>query len=312
MMMSDSFAVMIIVATIASGIRLATPFLLASLGEALGQRSGVLNLGVDGVMLLGAFGAYYTVLQSNNLYYGLLVGIAIGLLIGVFYAFITLNLQAEQGVSGIGIYLFGLGMSDLLFQKFVGTPRPILPFMPLDIPVLSGLPVVGEMLFQHSIIVYIAFGLVPVMSFVLYRTTYGLNIRAIGENPEAADSLGVSVMATRYSAIIIGNGLAGLAGAALAIELGIFQQNLTNAMGFIAIALVYFGAWSPKGVMIGSLVFGLVQAIVLQCKTFGVIPRSASDLAAMAPAIITILALVVVAKRFKQPSALTKPYVRGG
>ncbi len=310
--MNDSFAVMIIVATIASGIRLATPFLLASLGEALGQRSGVLNLGVDGVMLLGAFGAYYTVLQTNNLYYGLLVGIGLGLIIGLFYAFITLNLHAEQGVSGIGIYLFGLGMSDLLFQKFVGTPRPILPFMPLDIPVLSGLPVVGEMLFQHSIIVYIAFGLVPIMSFVLHRTTYGLNIRAIGENPEAADSLGVSVMATRYSAIMIGNGLAGLAGAALAIELGIFQQNLTNAMGFIAIALVYFGAWSPKGVMIGSLVFGLVQAIVLQCKTFGVIPRSASDLAAMAPAIITILALVIVAKRFKQPAALTKPYVRGG
>ncbi len=310
--MSDSFAVMIVVATIASGIRLATPFLLASLGEALGQRSGVLNLGVDGVMLLGAFSAYYTVLQTNNLYYGLLVGIVVGLASGIFYGFITLNLQAEQGVSGIGIYLFGLGMSDLLFQKFVGTPRPILPFMPLDIPVLSGLPIVGEMLFQHSIIVYIAFGLVPLMSFVLYRTTYGLNIRAIGENPEAADSLGVSVMATRYSAIIVGNGLAGLAGAALAIELGIFQQNLTNAMGFIAIALVYFGAWSPKGVMIGSLVFGMVQSIVLQCKTFGVIPRSASDLAAMAPAIITILALVIVAKRFKQPSALTKPYVRGG
>jgi simple sugar transport system permease protein len=310
--MSDSFAVMIIVATIASGIRLATPFLLASLGEALGQRSGVLNLGVDGVMLLGAFGAYYTVLQTNNLYLGLLVGIGLGLFLGLFYAFITLNLQAEQGVSGIGIYLFGLGMSDLLFQRLVGTPRPILPFMPLEIPVLSGLPIVGEMLFQHSIIVYIAFALVPIMSFVLHRTTYGLNVRAIGENPEAADSLGVNVMFTRYSAIIIGNGLAGLAGAALAIELGIFQQNLTNAMGFIAIALVYFGAWSPKGVMIGSLVFGLVQSIVLQCKTFGVIPRSASDLASMAPAIITILALVVVAKRFKQPSALTKPYVRGG
>lgn len=310
--MSDSFAVMIIVATIASGIRLATPFLLASLGEALGQRSGVLNLGVDGVMLLGAFGAYYAVLQTSNLYLGLLVGIGLGLLIGLFYAFITLNLHAEQGVSGIGIYLFGLGMSDLLFQKLVGTPRPILPFMPLEIPVLSGLPVVGEMLFQHSIIVYVAFALVPIMSFVLHRTTYGLNVRAIGENPEAADSLGVSVLFTRYSAIIIGNGLAGLAGAALSIELGIFQQNLTNAMGFIAIALVYFGAWSPKGVMIGSLVFGLVQSIVLQCKTFGVIPRSASDLASMAPAIITILALVVVAKRFKQPSALTKPYVRGG
>lgn len=310
--MLDSFTMFIIVATIASGIRLATPFLLASLGEALGQRSGVLNLGVDGVMLIGAFGAYYTVLKTGNLFYGVLVGIILGLLMGVFYAFITINLRAEQGVSGIGIYLFGLGMSDLLFQKLVGTPRPILPFVPLEIPFLSQLPIFGEMLFQHSLIIYVAFGLVPILGFVLKRTTYGLNVRSIGENPEAADSLGVSIALIRYSTLIIGNGLAGLAGAALAIEMGIFQQNLTNAMGFIAIALVYFGAWSPKGVMIGSLVFGLVQAIVLQFKSFGVIPRSASDLAAMAPAIITILALVIVAKRFRQPSALTKPYVRGG
>lgn len=310
--MDSSFAIMIIVTTIASGIRLATPFLLASLGEALGQRSGVLNLGVDGVMLLGAFSAYYTVLQTGNLYMGLLISVCIGLLIGLFYAFITLKLRAEQGVSGIGIYLFGLGMSDLLFQKLVGTPKPIFPFMPLDIPILSRLPIVGEMFFQHSIIVYLAFGLVPIMSFILYKTTYGLNVRAIGENPEAADSLGVSTGLTRGSAIIIGNGLAGLAGAALAIELGIFQQNLTNAMGFIAIALVYFGAWSPKGVMIGSLVFGMVQAIVLQLKTFEIIPRSASDLASIAPAVITILALIIVAKKFRQPSALTKPYIRGG
>ncbi len=309
--MLDSYLTFIIVATIASGIRLATPFLLASLGEALGQRSGVLNLGVDGVMLLGAFGAYYAVLQTGNLYYGLMVGIGLGLTIGLFYAFITVNLRAQQGVSGIGIYLFGLGMSDLLFQKLVGTPKPILPFMPLDIPYLSQLPILGEMLFQHSLIVYLAFGLVPIMTFVLKRTTYGLNVRATGENPEAADSLGVNVSLIRYSTLIAGNGLAGLAGAALAIEMGIFQQNLTNAMGFIAIALVYFGAWSPKGVMIGSLVFGLVQAIVLQFKTFGIIPRSASDLAAMAPALITILALIVVAKRIRQPSALTKPYVRG-
>ena len=309
--MLDSYLTFIIVATIASGIRLATPFLLASLGEALGQRSGVLNLGVDGVMLLGAFGAYYAVLQTGNLYYGLMVGIGLGLTIGLFYAFITVNLRAQQGVSGIGIYLFGLGMSDLLFQKPVGTPKPILPFMPLDIPYLSQLPILGEMLFQHSLIVYLAFGLVPIMTFVLKRTTYGLNVRATGENPEAADSLGVNVSLIRYSTLIAGNGLAGLAGAALAIEMGIFQQNLTNAMGFIAIALVYFGAWSPKGVMIGSLVFGLVQAIVLQFKTFGIIPRSASDLAAMAPALITILALIVVAKRIRQPSALTKPYVRG-
>ncbi|MEJ2641696.1 MAG: ABC transporter permease [Desulfosarcinaceae bacterium] len=310
--MSDLISGYLLVATVAAGIRLATPFLLASLGEAVGQRSGVLNLGVDGVMLLGAFGAYYTVLTTNNLLLGVCFGLAIGAAMGLAYAFITVHLRAEQGISGIGIYLFGLGMSDLLFQKLVGTPRPIMPFMTLPIPLLADLPVVGEMFFQHTLMVYLAFLLVPVMTFVVNRTTFGLNLRAMGENPEAADSLGVSVARVRYTAIIVGNALAGLAGAALAIELGIFQQNLTNAMGFIAVALVYFGAWRPLGVMAGSLVFGLVAAIVLQCKTLGLIPRSASDLAAMAPAVITVLALVVVARRFRQPAALTKPYLRGG
>ena len=309
--MNDFFTSTVLIATVASGVRLATPYLLASLGESFGQRSGVLNLGVDGVMLLGAFSAYYTVLRTNNLLLGVTAGVCIGFLMGVFYAFVTVNLRAKQGVSGIGIYLFGLGMSDLLFQKLVGTPRPIMPVSPLEIPIISQIPVVGEMLFQHSLIVYLAFLMVPIATFVINRTTYGMNIRAIGENPEAADSLGVSVAKIRYSTLIIGNSLAGLAGAALAIELGIFQQNLTNAMGFIAIALVYFGAWRPAGVMAGSLVFGMVASIVLQCKTLGIIPRGASDLAAMAPAIITVLALVFVASRFRQPTALTKPYIRG-
>ena len=309
--MNDFFTSTVLIATVASGIRLATPYLLASLGEAFGQRSGVLNLGVDGVMLIGAFSAYYTVLKTNNLLLGVIVGLLIGFIIGIFYAFVTVNLRAKQGVSGIGIYLFGLGMSDLLFQKLVGTPRPILPFSPLEIPIISQIPIIGEMLFQHSLIVYLAFLMIPIATLVMNKTVFGMNIRAIGENPEAADSLGVSVAKVRYSTLIIGNSLAGLAGATLAIELGIFQQNLTNAMGFIAIALVYFGAWRPIGVMLGSLVFGMVASIVLQCKTLGIIPRSASDLAAMAPAIITVLALVFVASRFRQPTALTKPYIRG-
>jgi len=307
----DAITTTIVVATIASGIRLATPFLLASLGEALGQRSGVLNLGVDGVMLLGAFGAYYVVLNTENLWAGVLFGVAIGALMGVFYAIITVFLRAEQGVSGIGIYLFGLGMSDLLFQKLVGTPLPIDQFEELPIPVLSEIPVVGEMFFNHSPMVYLAFLLVPVVAFLINRTSFGLSVRAVGESPEAADSLGVSVPLVRFTTIVIGNSLAGLAGAALAVELGIFQQNLTNAMGFIAIALVYFGAWRAPGVMAGALVFGMVGAVVLQAKTLGMIPRSWSDIAAMAPAIITILALIVVANRFRQPAALTKPYVRG-
>jgi len=309
--MSEVLTTTILIATVASGIRLATPFLLASLGEALGQRSGVLNLGVDGVMLMGAFTAYFIVLKTGNLLLGAAAGGLLGMLFGLLYAVITVNLHAEQGVSGIGIYLFGLGMSDLLFQKLVGTPLPIMPFAELKIPLLGDIPVIGQMFFHHSLIVYIAFGLVPVFALLLNHTAYGMNIRAVGENPAAVDSLGVSVTGIRYSAIILGNGLAGLAGAALAIELGIFQHNLTNAMGFIAIALVYFGAWRPLGVMSGSLIFGMVAAVVLQCKTLGIIPRSASDLAAMAPAVITVIALALVANRFRQPAALTRPYERG-
>lgn len=309
--MSQLFTEAVLVAIVASGIRLAVPLLLAALGEMYGQRSGVLNLGVDGIMLLGAFAGYYTVLRSGNVWFGLAVGAATGVLLGLASAVISVTLKAEQGISGIGVFLFGLGMSDLLFQKMVGTPVPVTSFSDLEIPLLADIPVIGAMLFQHSLVVYLAFASVPASFFILNRTTFGMNIRAVGENPEAADSLGVSVTKVRYATVTIGGTMAGFAGAALAIDLGIFQQNLTNAAGFIAIALVYFGAWRPVGVMAGALLFGLVNALVLQLKTLGIIPRSWSDIAAMAPAVITILALVVVAQRFRQPAALTKPFTRG-
>jgi simple sugar transport system permease protein len=308
---SDFFTQGILIATFASGVRLAVPLLLASLGETFGQRSGVLNLGVDGIMLLGAFGGYYAVLQTDNVWLGLLVGVGIGIIFGLLSALISVTLLAEQGISGIGVYLFGLGMSDLLFQRLVGTPRPIDKFPRLDIPGLSDIPWIGGMFFNHSIIVYVAFLLVPISMFVINRTTFGMRIRSVGENPEAADSLGVSVAKVRWATVTIGGTLAGIAGAALAIDLGIFQQNLTNAQGFIAIALVYFGAWRPVGVMAGSLLYGFVNAINVQWKTLGIIPQDWSDIANMAPAIITILALVIVARRFKQPAALTKPFTRG-
>lgn len=310
--MSDLFTMTVLVATVASGIRLATPLLLASLGETFGQRSGVLNLGVDGVMLLGAFAGYYTVLQTDLILLGLIVGTGVGVVMGVATAVISVTLRAEQGISGIGVYLFGLGLSDLLFQKLVGTPRPIPRLGSAPIPLLGDIPVIGELLFDHGAVVYATFLLVPIATVVINRTTFGLNIRSVGENPEAADSLGVSVTRTRYATLIIGGALSGLAGAALSVQLGIFQQNLTAGQGFIAVALVYFGAWRPIGVMLGALLYGLVAATVLQMKTLGIIPLSGSDLASMAPAVITILALVVVARRFRQPAALSKPYLRGG
>ena len=309
--MSEFFTVASLVFVVGSGIRLATPFLLAGLGETIGQRSGVLNLGVDGVMLLGAFGAYWTILETRSPVAGILVGIAVGLVMGLVYGVITVSLRAEQGISGIGIFLFGLGISDLLFQKKVGTPIPIRGFGDLHVPLLADIPKVGEMFFQHSVLVYIAFLLVPVVAFLLNHTTFGLNVRAVGENPAAADSLGVSVVRVRYTTILLANGLAGLAGAVLAAELGIFQQNLTNGQGFIAIALVYFGAWRPIGVMGGALLFGMVSATVLQWKTLGLVSGAASSLTAMAPAVLTILALVVISRTVGQPAALTRPFDRG-
>jgi ABC-type uncharacterized transport system permease subunit len=308
----EFFKYAVLTATAASGIRLAVPFLFASLGETMGQRSGVLNLGVDGVMLLGAFGAYLTALHTGSLWLGAAVGIGVGLAMGLAIAFVNVTLKAEQGISGIGIYLFGLGLSDLLYQKLVGTPRPISSLPIVKIPLLDRLPVAGKILFQHSLLVYVALLLVPILAFVLNRTTYGTNVKAVGENPAAADSLGVSVTRIRYSTVIIGSALAGLAGATLALELGIFQSNLTQGQGFIAVALVYFGAWRPSGVLAGSLLYGVVAATVLTMKTLGIIPPSASDLASMAPAVLTVVALVVVARRFRQPAALAKPYERGG
>jgi simple sugar transport system permease protein len=309
--MSEVFTTAVLVAVGASAIRLAVPLLLAALGETFGQRSGVLNLGVDGIMLLGAFTGYYAVLKTDNVWLGLLAGALVGLVLGLASAVIAVTLKAEQGISGIGIFLFGLGMSDLLFQKLVGTPIPIDTFPQVDIPLLSDIPYIGEIFFQHSLVIYLAFLSIPVATFVINRTTFGMKIRAVGEYPDAADTLGVSVAGVRYATEIIGGTLAGIAGAVLAITLGIFQQNLTNGAGFIAIALVYFGAWRPTGIMLGALLFGFVNALVLELKTLEIIPRDLSNIAAMAPAIITILALVFVARRFRAPSALTKPFTRG-
>lgn len=310
--MSHFFTYAILTATVATALGLATPFLLAALGETIGQRSGVINLGVDGIMLLSAFATYYTALQTGNLFFAILVGMGVGVVMGVVTAFISVTLKAEQGISGIGIYLFGLGFSDLLFIKLVGTPLPISSLNPINIPLLDRIPAVGNMFFKQTILVYLAFLLVPVVTFMLNRTTFGMKIHASGENPAAADSVGVNVARIRWQAVLIGCTLAGLAGASLLLFDGIFQENLTQSEGFIAVALVYFGAWRPTGVMGGSVLYGLAIAVVLSWKSLGIIPLSASDLAATAPAVITVLALLTVARRFRQPAALGKPYERGG
>lgn len=309
--MGEFFTGTVLLATFAAGVRLAVPYLLAALGETIGQRAGVLNLGLDGIMLLGAFWAYWTVLRHESQWLGLLVGTLVGLLLGAVAALINVVLHAEQGISGIGLYLVGLGLSDLLMQQVVGTPLPIRGFRALDFGPLRDLPVVGELIFDHGPATYLALALVPIVWFVLSRTHVGTAITAAGENPAAADSVGLRVQTIRFAAVTVGGGFAGAGGAVLAIELGVFQANLTNGIGFIAVALVYFGAWRPVGVLIGALLYGLVAATVLQWKTLQIIPRELADLAAMAPAALTILALVFGARNSRAPAALTVPFARG-
>ncbi|MEJ2348959.1 MAG: ABC transporter permease [Anaerolineales bacterium] len=309
-MITDLFAANVIIGILASGIRLATPYLYAAIGETFGQRSGILNLGVDGQMLLGAFAGFYVAFNTGNLWLGVLAAMIVGSIMGLAMAFISVTLKAEQGISGIGVYLFGLGMSDLLFQKTLGTVETVKGFRPIHIPFLSDMPVIGEIFFSHNILVYIAFALVPISWFVLNKTTLGLKIRSVGENPHAADSLGVSVSRVRYLTVTFGGMMSGVAGASLSIALlNVFQQNLTNGLGFIAVALVYFGGWRPVGVLIGSLLFSMVNALQLWVQVLNIpIP---SEYAVMMPYVLTILALVVAVQRVRPPAALTKPFERG-
>ena len=310
-MISEIFTVSAVIGILTAGIRLATPYLYAALGETIGQRSGVLNLGVEGQMLMGAFAAFYVSITTGNLWLGLLAAVIVGAVMGLAMAFVTVNLQAVQGISGIGFYLFGLGMSTLLFQMTLGTVETVSGFPPLHIPVLGDIPVIGEIFFNHNIMVYGAYALVPIAWFVLNKTSIGLKIRAVGENPEAADSLGVSVATVRYITVTLGGVLSAIAGASMSIALlNVFQQNMTSGLGFIAVALVYFGGWRPVGVLLGALLFSMVIAFQLRLQVEGSgIP---SDLLVMLPYVLTIIALVLTTQRVRAPSALTKPFEREG
>jgi general nucleoside transport system permease protein len=309
--MSDLFSLTTILGILYSGIRLATPYLYASIGETFSQRSGVLNLGVEGIMLMGAFSGFYVGLTTGNLWLGLLAAAGVGLLMGLLMSFVSVTLQATQGISGIGLYLFGLGLSSLLFKvTMAGTVVSIRGFQPVKLPVLGDIPYIGEVFFNHNLLVYGAFLLVPLAHWVLNKTTYGLKVRAVGQNPESADSLGVNVQLIRYSTVSLGGMLAGIAGASLSISLiNLFQENMTSGLGFIAVALVYFGGWRPWGVLAGALLFSMVIAMQLWIQVLGI--PLASDFAVMLPYILTILALVFSVNRTRSPAALTKAFNRG-
>lgn len=309
-MIQDLLTPTVLAGIVYSGIRLATPYLYATLGETIGQLSGVLNLGVEGIMLMGAYAGFYLTFRTGNPWMGLLAAIVVGGLLGLANAVISVTLKAEQGISGIGMFLFGLGMSELLFRMTFDSVETVSGFGPVRIPILGDLPVIGDLFFNHSLMVYFAYLLVPLVWFLLNRTTWGLRIKAAGQNPAAADALGVSIPRVRYATVTIGGILSSVAGASLSIALlNVFQQNLTSGMGFIAVALVYFGGWSPLGALAGSLLFSTVNALQNWIQVLGI--PIAPDFALMLPYVLTIVMLAVPFRKARQPAALTKPFERG-
>lgn len=294
----------------------APPYIYAAIGEIFAQRSGVLNLGVEGIMLMGAFSAIYVVADvpkglGLDPIAGLVVAMGVGGLMGLLMAVVSVTFKGEQGISGIGLTLFGLGLSSLLFKALAGGVITATGFQRINIPVLSDLPIIGKILFQQNIIVYAAFALVPIAWWVLNRTTWGLQIRAVGQNPKAADAMGVNVTRVRYTTVILGGILAGVAGASLSIALTpIFQENMTEGRGFIAVALVYFGGWSPFRAMLGALLFSLANNLQIWAQILNV-PIQA-NLLIMVPYVLTIIVLIFAKQRQNlEPAALTKPFERG-
>jgi simple sugar transport system permease protein len=301
----------------ALGVPFSVALLLAALGEMVNQRAGVFNLGCEGIMAVGAFLGFlgpYLLARSALAPYGNALGFLLaagaGVLLGVLFALVTVTFRAPQGIAGIGLQMLGWGTAGTIFRHFIGGVTGIPGVAAWPIPGLSRLPWLGDVLFNHNPVVYLAFLAVPASAWLLYRTPWGLRVRAVGTHPRAADTMGISVVRVRYQALMLGGAMAGLGGAYLSLcQARMFADDLVAGRGFIAVALVYFGRWTPLGIAGGALLFSLAQALQLAIQVAGI--KFPYEFAVMLPYVLVILVLAL-ARRSRQlgPSALGKPFDR--
>ncbi|MBC7323806.1 MAG: ABC transporter permease, partial [Moorella sp. (in: Bacteria)] len=302
------------IATLAAAITAGTPILYAALGEILAERAGVLNLGVEGMMLVGAVTGFMVAVSTGSPWLGFLVALLASGFKAAIFALLTITLRANQVVTGLALTIFGTGLSGFLGKPYVGVPLP-LSFKPVAIPLLADIPLLGPVLFRHDPLVYLTYILVPCLWYFFYRTRPGLNLRAVGENPAAADALGVNVFALRYIYVIIGGMLAGAGGAFLSLSYApSWLENMTAGRGWIAVALVIFAVWDPVKALLGSYLFGGVDALTytLQAATKIAIP---SFFLKMLPYLLTLVVLIIatrqtLVKHIGAPGALAIPYDR--
>jgi simple sugar transport system permease protein len=297
---------------LAATVRVATPLILATLGETFSERSGVLNLGIEGIMMFGAFAGFVTVYFTKNLWFGVIVATLSGLLFGLFMAFLTVTLGLNQHVSGLGITIFATGLTYYFYRAIIGSPTvppTIDSFNAIAIPLLSKIPILGSVLFNQTIITYFALIAVPLSGYLLFKTNFGLSIRSVGENPEAADAVGINVYKTRYISLMIAGALMGLSGAFFTLaEFNMFLYDIVGGRGWVSIALVIFANWVPEKVFWGALLFGGIDAIGLRLQ--GTSVNVPFQIYLMLPYVLTILVLIASAKKASAPSALLKPYRR--
>ncbi len=291
-------------------ITAATPLVFAAMGELITEKSGVLNLGIEGMMLTGAVTGFAAVFFFDNAFLACIAAMGAGVLTALVFAFLVLGLQASQVATGLALTIFGIGLSALLGQKMVGIAYSGLPT--LNIPFLSDLPIAGPLLFSHDILVYVSVMLPFAVAWFLYRTRAGLVLRAVGDSHDAAHAIGYHVIRVRYMATLFGGAMAGLAGAYLSLSYSpMWVENMSAGRGWIALALVVFGTWRPWRVFMGAYLFGGITILQLHAQAVGI--GIASQFMSMLPYIATIVVLVLISRdrnkiKLNAPACIGKPF----
>lgn len=305
--MSEEQFVRLLAATIAMG----TPLVFASFGEILAESSGVLNLGVEGMMLVGAVSAFIVVVATGSPWLGVLGGMLAAGVLAAGHALLSVTLRADQVTAGLALALFGGGLSSFVGKSSIGVPNPA-PFGAVPVPVFSKLPILGPSVFTQDALVYVSYAMIPFGWWWLYRTRPGLHLRACGESPGTADAMGVGVVAIRYASVIVGGMFAGLGGAYLSLAyVPAWTENLTAGLGWIALALVIFAQWNPVRLLLGTYLFGGVEAIGFRAQVLGL--GTNTIVLRMMPYVVTLAVMLAVAlwrRRLAMPSALGLPYAR--
>jgi simple sugar transport system permease protein len=298
---------------LAASLRLAGPVLLAALGETFAECSGVLNVGIEGTILLGALASFLTAHVSGMVWLSLLAALLTGVAFNLLLAWMYVTVRASQVVVGLVFNVLALGVAATVYRLALGEsvgPQSVPMFLPVHIPWLSDLPLVGPIVFGQNVLLYLTLGLVVVAHLVLYRTSFGLALRAAGENPSAADAAGVSVPRMRYTGVLIGGATAGMAGAYLVLaQIGLFRESIVSGQGFIALGIVIFGRWHPLKAAGAALVFGACDALQLSLQLGG--GNIPPQLLASLPYVVTILAISgLFGGKAIQPAGLMVPYVK--